>query len=57
MREMCERPGSKCASIHLAGICVNASVNAVFDGSLLPHADEKKLCAIVCVNFHGDSLA
>ena len=56
MRYLCERPGSKCASITLAGNWGNSSVQVVFDGRLFPHADETRLCEIVCVNFHGDRL-
>ena len=41
-REMCESPGIKCASLPLYGNSVNASVNTVFYGSLVPHAEEKK---------------
>ena len=40
MRELCERPGIKCPSIPSTVNLVNASVHAVFDGTLLPHADK-----------------
>ena len=41
IREMCERPGSKYASLTLAGNCGNYSVHFMFDSSLSPHADQK----------------
>ena len=43
MRELYDRPGSKLTSITLSGNWLNASVQTVFDGSLLPHADEIKI--------------
>ena len=57
MRDMCESPGSKCASIPLDGNWVNASVQAVSYGRFFPHAVEKQLCDLVCVYFHGNILA
>ena len=56
MRELCERPGSKGASLLLAGNLGNVSVHAFFNDILLPHADET-MCDLVCVNFNGVCLA
>ena len=39
MRELCERSGSKFASLPSDVNWANAIVQAVFDGRLLPHAD------------------
>ena len=43
MRDMCERPGNKCASIPLSDSWGNDSVHTVFDGSLLPHAEKNRI--------------
>ena len=53
MRELFERPWSKFASLILSENWGNASIHTVFDGSLLLHADEKKNCELICVNFYG----
>ena len=42
MRELCESTGIKFASPPLADNWGNTSVNTVFDGGMLPHADETK---------------
>ena len=47
---MCERHGSQCGSLTSSVNWVNASLHAVFDSSLLPHADEKKYVTLfVCI--------
>ena len=56
MKELCERPVSQYASITLAYKSGNASVHVVFDGIFFPHSNKTKLCGIICMNFHGDSL-
>ena len=43
MRELYERPGSKCASLPLYYKWGNDSVHNVFDGSLLLHAGKKSV--------------
>ena len=50
-KEMYDRPGVKCVYLPLAGNLVNASVHAVFGGSLLPHVDETKrfVTSFVCI--------
>ena len=57
MRELCERPGGKWASLHLSGKWGNAIGHAVFDGSLFLHDDETKWCDFFSVNFHRYCLA
>ena len=43
MRELCEIPGNKCAFHPVYGNWVDSSTQAVFDGSMLPHADKKSV--------------
>ena len=38
MRELCESPGSKFASLPLSDNWVSASVHSMFDGIMFPHA-------------------
>ena len=45
--ELCNRPGSKCTSLPLADIFINASVHAVFDCRLLSYANERFFLFIV----------
>ena len=42
MRDICERPESKFASLPLAGNWANTTLHTVFDGSLLFNADDEK---------------
>ena len=43
IKDLCEWPGSKLASLILAGNWGHASLHAVFDGIVLPHDDENKI--------------
>ena len=50
MIELYERPGIKCASLTSDVNWVNTNVHAVFDVSLLSHADEtKKITLFMCI--------
>ena len=57
IRDMCEMPGNKRASLPLYGNWCNDNVHNMFDGILLPHDYETKKIDIFCVHFRGYRLA
>ena len=57
MRELFNILGSKCDSLLFDGNWGNASLYAMFDGSLLPYSEIQKICDLIFVHFNGDHLA